>query len=93
MVIFILYQKYHLRPTCTAIIGFPIVIVLIPGNESCCLGKSDSQNYHREMLIIFFENFKNVFIMSEMMFLGQESKYNGKFGLESIFLSHFIMKK
>ena len=36
---------------------------------------------------------KNLFIISKMMFLRQESKYNGKFLSESIFLSHFIMKK
>ena len=75
---FIFHQNFHPRPTCTAIIGFPIVIALIPGNARCCLEQSDWQKIRREKLIIFFEIFKNVFIVSEMMLLGQESKYNGK---------------
>ena len=56
-IFFIFHQKFHPRPTCTAIIGFPIVIALIPGNIKCCLEKSDWQKIRREILIIYFLKF------------------------------------
>ena len=56
------------------IIGNPIEIDSKPENIKYCSEKSDSWKFHGEILIIFSENMKNVFIISETMFniLGQQ---------------------
>ena len=79
----ILHRKFHLRPTCTAIIGFPIVIALILENIRYCLEKSDWQKIPREILIIFLESLKNVFIISKMMFLARRANIMVNFALQT----------
>ena len=78
-------SKMCFWPAFAVIIGFPIQIDLMSGNYRYCWGKSDWQKNHGSNVIIFSGNLKNVFIISEMMFLRQESKYNGKNRSESNF--------
>ena len=59
--------------------GNPIEIDSKPENYKYCSEKSDCRKICDGILIIFSENMKNAFIISETMFLGQENKYNGKF--------------
>ena len=72
-------SKFWIKPRYVVIIGNPIEIDSKPANCKYCSEKSDWQKNHGSKLIIFLEKTKNVFIWSEMMFLSQESKYNGKF--------------
>ena len=72
-------STFQLKPRYVVIVGNPIEIDSKLQNCMCCSEKSESQKSYGGILIIFSENIKNVFIISETMFLGQESKYNGKF--------------
>ena len=80
-----IWQKFCSWPAYVVIIGFPIQIDSVIGNYRYRSEKSDSWKKQGEILIIFLGNLKNVFIISEMMFLRQESKYNGKNRPESTF--------
>ena len=79
MEFFMFWWKINLKPTFATIIGNPIEIDSFFG---ICWYWSEISNWWKfrgENVIIFSQNMKNVFIISETMFLGQENKYNGKF--------------
>ena len=77
--IFHFVLKFSFWATDITIIGKPIEIDAKAVNCKYLIEKSKSQKSRGGILIIYFLILFFMFILSKIMFLGQGSKYNGKF--------------